>query len=355
MDLTVAGARSEDSGQRSNQPPRPSTALRPVSRNRWFEDVCHAHHKATRRLRGELGLGVLCRADTPPAPSRARHHGRSSRYDDVRSIIGLMDFERGQVVLFAGSDSVVSEIGDREGGTAYLIENGPSRIPMWIPADILESHQDPQKATTQFHERVPDVIVVDEFFRDPDEIRAIALAQEYVSDLRYYKGLRTSQRFLWPHLREEFGRLLGKPVTEWLGYDANGVFQQTNHDDPLVWHHDKQQYAAAIYLTPGAPLGAGTSFWRDRVYGCRRNPAHPLESRRLGSLRAIEAAKSVVYNEDNVVSGENWELVESVAGLYNRLVIWEADLFHSASSYEDFAEDGLAPTRLVQLFFFDAD
>ena len=58
---------------------------------------------------------------------------------------------------------------------------------------------------------------------------------------------------MWPHLREEFGRLLGRPVTEWLGHDANGVFQQTSNDDPLVWHHDTQGFAAAVYLTPDAP------------------------------------------------------------------------------------------------------
>jgi hypothetical protein len=266
-----------------------------------------------------------------------------------------MSFERGQVVHFAGIDSEVTEVGERAGHPAYLIANGPSRIPMWVPAEILEAHQDPQRFASEFDQRTPDVIVVDEFFRDPDEVRAIALAQEFVPDPQYYKGVRTRERFLWPHLREEFGRLLGKPVTEWLGYPANGVFQQTSHDDALVWHHDRQQYAAAIYLTPNGSTGTGTSFWRDRTFGCRRNPMHPLESRRLGSIGAVQAARAVVYDEDTVVSGDYWELVESVAGLYNRLVIWEADLFHSATSYSDFGQDGVAPSRLVQLFFFDAD
>jgi hypothetical protein len=44
-----------------------------------------------------------------------------------------------------------------------------------------------------------------------------------------------------------------------------------------------------------------------------------------------------------------------VAGLYNRLVIWDAGLIHSATSYEEFTEDTTTPTRLVQLFFFDAE
>lgn len=224
---------------------------------------------------------------------------------------------------------------------------------MWIPERILAAHQDPSRPAAEFERRAPALIIVDDFFRQPDQIRAIALAQHYDPDLRYYKGLRTHERFLWPYLREEFGRLLDKPVTEWLRYPANGVFQQTSADDPLVYHHDDQRYAAAIYLTPDAPPSGGTSFWRDRVYGCRRDPAHPLERARLGSAEAVKAADAVVHDRANIVGPAGWELMESVAGLYNRLVIWDAKLIHSATTYEPFADGRIAPTRLVQLFFFD--
>jgi hypothetical protein len=267
-----------------------------------------------------------------------------------------MAFEIGQAVLFAGSDSVVSDIGMRGGRTAYLIANGQSRLPMWIPEDVLESHQVSGPSSTQFLSRTPSVLVVDDFLRDPDEVRTLALVQEYESDLRFYKGERTRDRFLWPHLREEFGRLLGRPVTEWLGHAANGVFQQTSNTDPLVWHHDSQGYAAALYLTPDAPPNSGTSFWRDRTYGCRRRPTHPLETARLVSPEAVKGAEAVVYDPYNFVHPQNWELVESVAGIYNRLVIWDASLIHSASSYSEFGEELTKPNRrLVQLFFFDAD
>jgi hypothetical protein len=41
--------------------------------------------------------------------------------------------------------------------------------------------------------------------------------------------------------------------------------------------------------------------------------------------------------------------VVSIAGIYNRLVIWDASLIHSAESYEEFTED----PRLVHLHFFN--
>ncbi len=101
--------------------------------------------------------------------------------------------------------------------------------------------------------------------------------------------------------------------------------------------------------------GSGTSFWRDRTHGCRRSPSHPLERARLGSDEAVRAAEGVVYDRYNIEHPDNWDLVESIAGLYNRLVIWDARLIHSATSYEHFASDRSARTRLVQLFFFDAE
>lgn len=266
-----------------------------------------------------------------------------------------MNFDMGQTVRFAGIDSVVRDKSHRDGQSGYLIENGPARLPMWVPEDILGAHQDAGRPPSQFRQQPPALVVVDDFFYDPDEVRALALAQEYGSDLRYFKGLRSRTRFLWPHLREEFGRLLGRPVSEWLGHSANGIFQQTSHDDPLVWHHDTQQWAGAVYLTPDPPPGSGTSFWRDRAHGCRRRPGHPIEQRRLGSPEAVQAAEAVVYDTFNIEHPDNWELVESVAGLYNRLVIWDAALIHSATSYDHFSEAGPSATRLVQLFFFDAN
>ena len=261
-------------------------------------------------------------------------------------------FSPGQIVRFAGTEAVVVEVGERNGQPAYLVNSGDVHLPMWLPANVLASKQR-GRDTDVFIRAVPHILAVDNFFDDPDEIRAIALAQEYGDDLRFFKGLRSKQRFLWPHMREELGRLLGTPVTEWLSHSANGVFQQTSHHDPLVWHHDTQSYAAAVYLTPDAPPQSGTSFWRDRVHGCRRRPDHPFERRRLGSNDAVAAASSVVYDPYNIEHSDNWELMESVAGLYNRLVIWDAALFHSATTYDHFTTNGAAPIRLVQLFFFD--
>jgi hypothetical protein len=174
----------------------------------------------------------------------------------------------------------------------------------------------------------PSILVVDDFYQDPDSVRDFALGQDYRADLRYFKGQRSTERFLWPYLREEFARLLGRPITKWTEHGMNGVFQKTTAEDPIVYHYDTQTFAGAVYLNPGAT--SGTSFWSDVVYDVRRAP---------------EITDPQDYTDRYV-----WNHVETVAGLYNRLVIWDAQLVHSASSYAEFDTD----TRLVHLFFFDA-
>jgi hypothetical protein len=182
-----------------------------------------------------------------------------------------------------------------------------------------------------FNKQKPSILVVEDFYKDPDAIRAMALEADYGRDLDYFKGERSTERYLLPWVREEFCRLLNIDISGWLTHGANGVFQKTTWNDPLVYHHDSQDYAAAIYLNPEG--GPGTSFWRHRLGG-RKAPV-------------TEVQAEWIYNPAELISAENWIEVDRVDGLYNRLVIWDAKLIHSASYYE-------REPRLVQLFFFDA-
>src|SRR5690349_13904573 len=93
---------------------------------------------------------------------------------------GAVDtFGIGEQVRFAGHRSLVTDVTQRNGARMYLIENGPERVPMWIPADVLSAHQAEGRPETQFESKPPHLLAVDDFFSDPDEVRSIALAQEY--------------------------------------------------------------------------------------------------------------------------------------------------------------------------------
>lgn len=190
-----------------------------------------------------------------------------------------------------------------------------------------------------FNKRSPHIVVVDNFYRDPDAVRRIALSAEYSANNRFYKGKRTVKPYFFPYLREEFCRLLQADIVDWTNQPMNGIFQITSANDPLVYHSDTQDYAAAIYLTPDAKYSMGTSFWSSKTGSCRRPPEHPLENKPLVDQKSV-------YNDYSILHSDAWELVDKVGCVYNRLVLWDAKLIHSASEYGEI-------DRLVHLFFFN--
>lgn len=179
----------------------------------------------------------------------------------------------------------------------------------------------------------PRVIVVDGFYADPQAARTLALSQTFVESPDYHKGRRTHERFASDEVRAEFERLLGKRITKW-DYGTNGVFQICKAGDALVYHGDDQQYAAAVYLTPNAPLESGTSFFRDFATGARSLTDVPPPTFENGFYDATQ-----------------FDLVDRIGNVFNRCVIWDAKLIHAASGYFGDTDE---TARLFQIFFFDA-
>ena len=101
-------------------------------------------------------------------------------------------------------------------------------------------------------------VVVDNFLRDPDAVCDIANQATFVANKAYYKGVRSTSRYLWPNLKETFEHLLNVRITDWLTQPYNGVFQRTTAEDPLVWHADTQTWAAAIYPALVDPMWSST-------------------------------------------------------------------------------------------------
>lgn len=223
-------------------------------------------------------------------------------------------------------------------------------LKMWLPDSDLHPEV---RYTDIFTKNYAQLLSVDSFYTNPDKIRNLALNQDYNENIAFYKGKRTKEKFLWPSLKERFEFLLRRNIVDWLEQPANGCFQITNFSDPLVWHSDSQHYAAAIYLTPNPPLNTGTSFWKSKIGGCRRPPGNRYEIHKFPEAEERKKIHEQIYNSYNYVNPDNWELVDSIGAVYNRLVIWDAQLIHSASSYQGMAGNGPEDSRLVQLFFFN--
>jgi hypothetical protein len=204
------------------------------------------------------------------------------------------------------------------------------------------SHPLPTNPLPKFAAAPPEIVVRDNFLADPDAVRAFALTLQYRHDNSYFRGQRSTTRYLWPGLKEEFERLLGKPITKWEEHTANGVFQFCVAGEQLVYHSDQQQWAAVLYLHPNPPVEAGTTLYRSKELKLRK-PEHAkgmppeLASRRMYQGKLLDRTA--------------WEVVDVIGNVYNRCVLWDARLVHAPSEY--FGHD-LQTGRLFQIFFFDA-
>ncbi len=107
------------------------------------------------------------------------------------------------------------------------------------------------------------IVVVDNFYSDPDWVRNYAMNNLEFSPSGYHKGQRSSDRFILNGTKEKFEEILGRKITNW-NHDsyANGIFQYCTSQDPIVYHVDSQTYAAMVYLTPNAPLQTGTATYK---------------------------------------------------------------------------------------------
>jgi hypothetical protein len=180
----------------------------------------------------------------------------------------------------------------------------------------------------------PSFVVVDGFYEEPDAVRAFALSCTFSGDSKYHKGARTAEVYRFPGIKERFEQILGRPVVNWEKYGTNGCFQICVGGDQIVYHHDIQQYAGVLYLTPGAPVGSGTSLYR---------------SRKTGSMIGFGASYIDTYPTGHL-DPSVFECVDVVGNIYNRLILFDSRMIHAASSYfGDMKENG----RLFQLFFFD--
>jgi hypothetical protein len=183
------------------------------------------------------------------------------------------------------------------------------------------------------------IVVVDDFLSNPDEVRELALSQEY--ETKHSVGVRSTQ-FGWEEIyRPIFERLLGieiEPGEFGEGNKCNACFQWCDAKTPVVIHSDQQQYAGALYLTPDAPLESGTSFYQHKITGAR----HPSGDREK---------MAITFAEGNIFDKTKWLEVDRVGNVYNRLVLWSGKSIHSGSAY--FGVE-IQNARLFQVFFFNA-
>ena len=198
------------------------------------------------------------------------------------------------------------------------------------------------------------VIIVDNFYKNAMDTRNYILSQEF-SVKGNFPGQRTIS-YANEHLKEMIqkyiepfgGKITVFPCPKPDNSDKNeekekdiynGAFQYTTARDRSWIHTDKwNNWAGVLFMTPNAPLSAGTAFYRFK------------------DGATCEEDGKILNNKDEVDRFSQdltkWEMVDSVGNVFNRLVLFNAHRYHMSMDYfGDTKENG----RLFQTFFFSTE
>lgn len=196
-----------------------------------------------------------------------------------------------------------------------------------------------------FHNENKGLIVVDDFYADPDFVREFAMNNLDFSNSNYHKGKRSQSRFILDGTKEKLEKIIGREIINWNHENyANGVFQYCVANDPLVFHVDSQMYAGMVFLTKDAPFETGTSFYSSKNNGKKRFDSYGEDP------EAYEIAFKGKNSAPNFYDSTQFEKIDEVGNVYNRLVIFDAKQIHAPSKYFG---DAIENARFFHMFFFD--
>jgi hypothetical protein len=174
-----------------------------------------------------------------------------------------------------------------------------------------------------------DIIVVDNFYQNVDEVRNFALSTIDNKDImsNFVKTI--------PAFKEQFESIMGAPLA-FDKYNNNGELELTIAGNNSIIEVGGSQYGAVLFLTPNAPVMGGVTLYR---------------SLHTGKMTVSEAERDKVFQNGNLDTTE-FEPVDVIGNVYNRLVIFNMHLIHGISHmFGGRGETG----RLVQKFAFDVE
>lgn len=197
------------------------------------------------------------------------------------------------------------------------------------------------------------VAIIENFYEDPDAIREFALKQEYTfcherENVEYvYPGCRTKDLFdldstLQAKICKKLVSVFHNSEYDIMRWAISTNFQSVTEEyEEGVIHTDHNTILAGVlYLSPNAPLDAGTSLYR-------KSPAFDEKK-----YKAALALNDSEFREGKIVMNtkhhEMFEEIVRVNNVYNTLIIYEGRHYHSANK---FYGSTLANSRLTQVFF----
>ena len=197
---------------------------------------------------------------------------------------------------------------------------------------------------------IPHVIVIDDFLRNPDEVRQRALGLTYQVGGRY-PGLNSSEKITIEGLDQIVSHLVYEPVrapwTEDFSHGSCRVSLASHNDKPARIHIDQSHWSGILYLSRPEDCQGGTEFFRHIPTKTDHLPLTPAALKEAGFSSYDDLKKEIL--EKDALDRSKWELTMTVPMRFNRLVLLQPQYWHtSGPGFGDSLENG----RLVYLMFF---
>ena len=120
------------------------------------------------------------------------------------------------------------------------------------------------------------------------------------------------------YLRPFAGTITSFPTT---AASPNGAFQVSTSRDRTWVHTDSwNNWAGVLFLTPGAPHTSGTGIFRHKSSGAT--------TEQEGHLRGLSPLL-----DDHSQDYTEWERIDTVGNVFNRLLLFDARQFHASLDY----------------------
>lgn len=201
------------------------------------------------------------------------------------------------------------------------------------------------------------VIIVDDFYPQPLDIREMALDADYESmdNARNYPGVNTTQSFWNSQLQAMLSSITGDAVyatpTSSCGHFrstcAHDTSKQIIHFDPKL----DQVWAGVIYLSlPQHYEGhdAGTRMYRHKRSGMTVAPIDHVQASAMGVRTQQDM---VTFFETEGMDESLWQVELEVPIRFNRLVLFRPWMWHGIAGHFG---DTIINSRLTQLIFLNS-
>lgn len=188
-----------------------------------------------------------------------------------------------------------------------------------------------------------DIIVIDNFFENPYDVRESALNKRF-DHFGRYPGMRTSgvDAHRSSLLKSKFEEILHLEIKNWTNCpngkgNMNTCYQLCLEYDESWVHHDGTDYAAVVYLTPNPDVNSGTGFFFHKKY-------------KINKWDRRDDSTDMNKNLE-LTNQEDWVCHAEIKNVFNRLVLYRGQLYHR-SMKPGFARN-YVEGRLTQVFFFN--